>query len=410
MAIVKPFLCVHPSDGHYEEVSALPYDVFSREEAREEVKDKPYSFLNIDRPETQFSPEQDMYADCVYEKAARMLEAWEQKGILTEEKEACYYIYALTMDGREQNGIVACSSVDDYLTGVIRKHEFTLAEKEMDRIRHVDTCNAQTGPIFLAYRHQDKISSLIAEAKKEAPLFDFISEDGVRHAGWKIDDPAVNAALEKAFSTIPRTYIADGHHRCASAVKVALKRREEKPDYTGNEEFNYFLSILFPDDELCILPYNRVVHDLNGLTEEVFLEKVAEKFEISKSDTDVEPKEKGCCGMYLDKQWYLLKQKTEFVQDDSVEQLDVAFLQREIMEPVLGIADPKKDQRIGFSGGIRGNADLEKRCHTDMKVAFSMYPTSIQELFAVADAQRMMPPKSTWFEPKLRSGLFIHKF
>ncbi|MDO5409137.1 MAG: DUF1015 domain-containing protein [Lachnospiraceae bacterium] len=410
MAIVKPFVCVHPAENHFEEVAALPYDVYSRAEAKAAAAKRPYSFLNIDRPETQFPDEQDMYADCVYEKAASMLQKWQEDGILKQEEEACYFIYSLTMDGREQTGIVGCSSVDDYLNGVIRKHEFTLAEKEQDRIRHVDVCSTQTGPIFLAYRHSEEIRSLIHQVKLTAPLFDFVSEDGVRHAGWKVAEPAVNEALEKAFQEISRTYIADGHHRCASAAKVALKRREENPGYTGKEEFNYFLSILFPDDELKILPYNRVVKDLNGLTTQEFLEKTAEKFNVEKAAEAVNPSEKGTYGMYLDDQWYLLRQRPEFVQADSVEGLDVAYLQRELLTPVLGIKDPKKDCRIAFSGGIRGTGDLEKRCHTDMKVAFSLYPTSIQELFAVADAERMMPPKSTWFEPKLRSGLFLHRF
>lgn len=410
MAIVKPFVCVHPAKGYFEEVAALPYDVYSRAEAKAYVKNRPYSFLNIDRPETQFSDDQDMYADCVYEKASSMLCQWQEDGILEQEEEACYFIYSLTMNGREQTGIVGCCSVDDYLNDVIRKHEFTLAEKELDRIRHVDTCSAQTGPIFLAYRHRDHIRSLIDQVKGTEPLFDFVSEDGVRHAGWKVKDASTNQALEAAFSDISRTYIADGHHRCASAVKVALKRRAEKPDYTGKEEFNYFLSILFSEDELKILPYNRMVKDLNGLTAEEFLKKVEEKFHIKKVSTAVMPTRKGTCGMYLNQHWYLLEQKQEYIQDDCVEGLDVAYLQNELLCPVLGIQDPKTDRRIAFSGGIRGTDDLEKRCQEDMAVAFSMYPTSIQELFAVADADRMMPPKSTWFEPKLRSGLFIHRF
>lgn len=410
MAIVKPFVCVHPALGHYEEVAALPYDVYNRAEAKAFTADKPYSFLNIDRPETQFPDEQDMYADCVYEKAASMLNEWQKDGILKQEEKACYFIYSLTMKGREQTGIVGCSAVDDYLNEVIRKHEFTLEEKELDRIRHVDVCSAQTGPIFLAYRNCEEIRSLVKQVKTGKPMFNFISEDGVCHAGWKVEDDAINQALEAAFARIPRTYIADGHHRCASAVKVALKRRQENPGYTGKEDFNYFLSILFPDDELRILPYNRMVKDLNGLTAEEFLKKVEEKFSIQKFSTIVNPTKKGTYGMYLEHRWYLLKQKTEFIKDDCVKSLDVAYLQNELLDPVLGIKDPKTDHRIEFSGGIRGTEYLAKRCNADMKVAFSLYPTSIQELFSVADADRMMPPKSTWFEPKLRSGLFIHRF
>ena len=410
MAIIKPFVCVHPAKGYFEEVAALPYDVYSRAEAKDFVADRPRSCLNIDRPETQFADNQDMYADCVYEKASSMLRKWQDDGILEQEENACYFIYSLTMNGREQTGIVGCSSVDDYLNDVIRKHEFTLAEKEEDRIRHVDVCSAQTGPIFLAYRHREDIRSLVNQVKQTEPLFDFVSEDGVRHAGWKVADPSVNQAMEAAFADIPRTYIADGHHRCASAVKVALKRRAEKPDYTGREEFNYFLSILFPDDELKILPYNRMVKDLNGMTADEFLHKLEEKFHIKKVSTAVHPRKKGTCGMYLNGRWYLLEQKQEYVSKDCVEGLDVAYLQNEVLSPVLGIQDPKTDHRIEFSGGIRGTDYLEKRCRNDMAAAFSMYPTSIRELFAVADADRMMPPKSTWFEPKLRSGLFIHRF
>lgn len=410
MAIVKPFVCVHPAGGYYEEVAALPYDVYSRAEAKAFTENRPHSFLNIDRPETQFPDDQDMYADCVYEKASSMLKKWQDDGILEQEEEACYFIYSLTMNGREQTGIVGCSCVDDYLNNVIRKHEFTLAEKELDRIRHVDVCSAQTGPIFLAYRHRDDIRGLVNQVKASEPLFDFVSEDGVRHAGWKVSDSAVNKALEAAFADIPRTYIADGHHRCASAVKVALKRREEKKAYTGKEEFNYFLSILFPDDELKILPYNRLVKDLNGMSAGDFLKKVEEKYYIQKVSTAVHPRKKGTCGMFLEGCWYLLEQRPEYVKDDCVEGLDVAYLQNELLSPILGIHNPKTDHRIEFSGGIRGTDYLEKRCRTDMAAAFSMYPTSIQELFAVADSDRMMPPKSTWFEPKLRSGLFIHRF
>jgi uncharacterized protein (DUF1015 family) len=410
MATVKPFKCLHPAKGYFEQVAALPYDVYTREEARAQVQGKPWSFLNIDRPETQFPEEFDMYAPAVYEKAAQMLNSWEEQGILTEEQEPCYYIYTLTMDGREQNGIVGCCAVDDYLDGTIRKHEFTLAKKEEDRIRHVATTGAQTGPIFLAYRHREDLKSIIARIKQEEPLFSFVSEDGIGHAGWMVKDPAVNEQIRKAFCETPRTYIADGHHRCASAVKVALARREEHPDYTGEEEFNYFLSILFPDDELCILPYNRLVKDTNGLSTEKFLEEVGKRFLVEQCQEQVAPTQKGTFGMYLDDRWYLLRAKPELAGADAVAALDVSYLQKHFLEEILGIHDPKNDPRISFAGGIRGITYLEQRCHEDMRLAVSMYPTSIQELFAVADAELMMPPKSTWFEPKLRSGLFIHRF
>ncbi len=410
MAKIKPFICVHPNKDFYSKIAALPYDVYNREEAKSVAVQQPFSFLNIDRPETQFLDSQDMYADCVYEKASELLQEWLRKEYFVEESTACYYIYSLTMNGREQTGVVACSAVDDYLNNVIRKHEFTLAEKEIDRIRHVDTCSAQTGPIFLTYRHKKEIRDIVNEIKKDTPLFDFTSEDGVRHAGWKVSDTCVNDMLTRAFDEIPNTYIADGHHRCASAVKVALKRREKNPQYTGKEEFNYFLSILFPDDELSILPYNRMVKDLNGMTEGEFLARVEEKFDVVSSDVIVTPSVKGEYGMCLDGKWYRLRQKERFLQKDIVESLDVSYLQNELLEPVLGIVDPKTDSRIAFAGGIRGTEYLQERCEQDIKVAFSVYPTSIRELFSVADAEKMMPPKSTWFEPKLRSGLFIHRF
>lgn len=410
MATVKPFRCLHPAEGYFERVAALPYDVYTRAEARAEVLGKPWSFLNIDRPETQFPEDTDMYAPAVYEKAAQMLSEWEKKGVLVEEQEQCYYIYSLTMDGREQNGIVGCCAVDDYLDGTIRKHEFTLAKKEEDRIRHVEACAAQTGPIFLAYRHRDDLKEIIKAVKSEQPMFDYISEDGVRHAGWQVKDAQMNRQICKAFEETPRTYIADGHHRCASAVKVALRRRAEHPGYTGKEEFNYFLSILFSDDELCILPYNRLVKDINGMDTETFLEKVQKRFLIEKRDALVTPEEKGTFGLYLDHTWYLLRVKAALAGGDEVASLDVSYLQRYFLEEILNIHDPKNDPRISFAGGIRGTAYLAKRCQEDMRLAVSMYPTSISELLAVADAGKMMPPKSTWFEPKLRSGLFIHKF
>lgn len=410
MATVMPFRCIHPAEGYFEQVAALPYDVYTRAEARQEVQGKPWSFLNIDRPETQFPEDADMYAPAVYEKAAQMLSEWERKGILTEEREVCYYIYSLTMDGREQNGIVACSAVDDYLDGTIRKHEFTLAKKEEDRIHHVEACSAQTGPIFLTYRHRDDLKEIIRNVKSEPPMFDYVSEDGVRHAGWQVKDQQINGKICQAFKEIPRTYIADGHHRCASAVKVALKKREEQPDYTGEEEFNYFLSILFADDELCILPYNRLVKDTNGMDTQTFLKQVQKYFLLEKGEGVVTPAEKGTFGLYLDDVWYLLRVKPELAGTDAVGVLDVSYLQKYFLEEILHINDPKNDPRISFAGGIRGTEYLVLRCHEDMRLAVSMYPTSIGELLAVADAQKMMPPKSTWFEPKLRSGLFIHRF
>ena len=409
MAVIKAFECIRPDEKVADRVAALPYDVYNREEALNEVEREPLSFLAIDRAETQFDSSVDTYADCVYDKARELLDSRIADGTFITDTDKAYYVYELTMNGRTQTGIAACASIDDYNNNIIKKHENTRADKEQDRINHVDRCSAQTGPIFLAYRADEVIRNEVAKAKETKPLYSFHAPDGIRHQVYKISNAQSVENIEKAFAGIDDIYIADGHHRAASAVKVGLKRREEHPDYTGEEEFNYFLSVLFPDEELMIMPYNRVVKDLNGYSKEEFIKKIEEKFEIEESAAAVEPAYKAEFGMYLDEKWYKLKAKKDILSDDPVDGLDVAILQNNLLEPVLGIHDPKTDKRIDFVGGIRGLLELEKRCHTDCVLAFSMYPTSIAELFAVADAGRLMPPKSTWFEPKLRSGLFIHK-
>lgn len=409
MAVIKAFECIRPDEKVADRVAALPYDVYNREEALKEVEREPLSFLAIDRAETQFDSSVDTYADCVYDKARELLDSRIADGTFITDTDKAYYVYELTMNGRTQTGIAACASIDDYNNNIIKKHENTRADKEQDRINHVDRCSAQTGPIFLAYRADEVIRNEVAKAKETKPLYSFTSPDGIRHQVYKISNAQSVENIEKAFAGIDDIYIADGHHRAASAVKVGLKRREEHPDYTGEEEFNYFLSVLFPDEELMIMPYNRVVKDLNGYSKEEFIKKIEEKFEIEESAAAVESAYKAEFGMYLDEKWYKLKAKKDILSDDPVDGLDVAILQNNLLEPVLGIHDPKTDKRIDFVGGIRGLLELEKRCHTDCVLAFSMYPTSIAELFAVADAGRLMPPKSTWFEPKLRSGLFIHK-
>ena len=402
MADIRPFPAIRPAKGKEADIAALPYDVYSRAEAREAVKDRPLSFLRIDRAETQLPEDMDLYDSRVYEKAK------EPDGDFVQDEKPCYYLYELTMNGRSQTGIVACASVDDYLENRIKKHENTRREKEEDRVRHVDVCGAQTGPIFLAYRGREDLKKLVEREKQKEPLFDFVSEDGIRHRGWRISGPAELQAIRQAFADMDALYIADGHHRAASAVRVGVKRRQEHPGYTGEEEFNYFLSVIFPDDELLIMDYNRVVKDLNGLSPEEFLEKLGEFFEIRKLPEAAHPGRKGEIALFLEEQWYLLTLKEQYADSDPVEGLDVSLLQKLVLGPVLGIQDPKTDKRIDFVGGIRGLSELERRVHTDMKAAFAMYPTSIGELFAVADAGRLMPPKSTWFEPKLRSGLFIH--
>ena len=410
MAVIRPFECVRPEKSIAGRVAALPYDVYDSKEAREVVAKEPLSFLKIDRAETQFDEQVDMYSQEVYQKAHDMLMEAIDDGTFITDSDKAYYVYELTMDGRTQTGIAACASIDDYLNNVIKKHENTRADKEQDRINHVDACGAQTGPIFLAYRANEVINGEVAKAKKKEPLYSFTSDDGIRHQVWKISDEASVGNIEDAFAGISQIYIADGHHRAASAVKVGLKRRESNPGYTGDEEFNYFLSVLFPDEELMIMPYNRVVKDLNGMSEEEFVARIKEKFIVNESSTQVSPAKKGEFGMYLGKKWYTLTAREEILSNDPVDGLDVAVLQNNVLEPLLGIHDPKTDKRIDFVGGIRGLSELERRCSEDCVLAFSMYATSISELFAVADAGLLMPPKSTWFEPKLRSGLFIHRF
>ncbi len=409
MADIRPFFCIRPCREKADKIAALPYDVYNRKEAKQAVAGNLDSFLNIDRPETQFPDDVDLYDERVYQKAHDMLWAQIADGSFVRDDKKCYYIYELTMHGRTQTGIVACASIDDYENQVIKKHENTRAEKEADRIRHVDVCNAQTGPIFLAYRSDETIRRAVAEAASQEPVYDFVSEDGIRHRVFAVcDDERIESVL-KAFGAMQSIYIADGHHRAASAVKVGLKRRKEHPGYTGEEEFNYFLCVLFPDDQLMIMDYNRVVKDLNGLTEEEFLEKAGSIFEVKKIDRQERvPKKKGDFSMYLGGGWYRCSVKAEDLPADPVKSLDVSLLQDLLLEPVLGIHDPKTDERIDFVGGIRGLDELERRVEGDCAAAFAMYPTDIFELFAVADAGLLMPPKSTWFEPKLRSGLFIH--
>ena len=409
MATIKPFRAYRPKKGLEAQIAALPYDVYNREEACTVVKGKPLSFLNIDRAETQFDASVGTYDDVVYQKAHDLLWEMIERGDFVQEEKPVYYLYELTMNGRVQTGIVACASVEDYQNQIIKKHENTRADKELDRIRHVETCKAQTGPIFLAYRANNILREIILRTKNGEALYDFTTQDGIPHCVWVIDNDSDIAAIQNTFAQIGQIYIADGHHRCASAVKVGLRRREQNPAYTGAEEFNYFLSVLFADEELMIMDYNRVVKDLNNLSKAAFLEGIGKVFDIvEKGEKCRKPAKKGQVAMFFDSIWYLLDVKEAYQSDDPVEGLDVAVLQKYILSPLLGIEDPKTDKRIDFVGGIRGMEELERRVNTDAKVAFAMYPTSIDELFHVADANMLMPPKSTWFEPKLRSGLFIH--
>ena len=417
MAVIRPFRAVRPFAGFAADIAALPYDVYTREEARIYAASRPLSFLNIDRPETQFSPSFDMYSPEAYEKARDMIESEVRNGLFITEEKPCYYLYELTMNGRAQTGLVALSSVDDYLNGVCKKHENTVLEKEQDRINHIDITSAQTGPIFLAYRNSPSVNEIVSRIKNDEPVYDFVSDDGIRHRVWVISGDDDVMRLTSLFADIPNTYIADGHHRAASAVKVALKRREAHPGYTGDEEFNYFLSVIFPDDQLMIMDYNRIVFGLNGHTPEEFMDLIRVHFDIAQIGGAKKPERKSDISMYLGSSWYTLTVK-EAVRSgrasDPVASLDVSVLQDLVLADILGIADPRTDKRIKFVGGIRGIDILEKTVREydssggDNAVAFAMFPTSIAELLHVADAGLLMPPKSTWFEPKLRSGLFIH--
>lgn len=404
MAKIKPFEAYMPSLGLEKEIAALPYDVYNREEAKKVVLANPGSFLRIDRAESNFSDDVSTYDECVYNKANELIQSWIEEGRFVKSNKACFYLYQQIMDGRCQTGIVACASVMDYQNNIIKKHENTLEAKEQDRIRHIDVTNMQTGPIFLAFRSNELIDKLIEETTNTTAYFDFVSEDGIGHKVWIIDDESKMQLIEDFFTSLNAIYIADGHHRCASACKIGAKRHEDGKD----KESDYFLSVLFPENQLKIMDYNRVVKDLNGYSTEEFLEELESYFYIGASDIPVKPSHKGQIGMLLDGQWFSLEIKIEFTSEDAVDGLDVSLLQKYVLDGMLDIKDPKNDKRIDFVGGIRGLEELERRCKSDCLLAFAMYPTDIKELFAVADDGRLMPPKSTWFEPKLRSGLFLH--
>ena len=413
MITVKPFKALRPSVELADKCAALPYDVMSSDEAREMVKGNPYSFLHIDKAEIDLDKSIDIYDERVYAKARENLVELEKNGVYINDTDDRYYFYRQIMDGRAQTGIVGCASIDDYIENRIKKHEFTRADKEIDRIKHVDICSAHTGPIFLAYKDSAELDEIIANETNKAPIYDFVAEDGVQHTVWGTTDKSVDLRIAEIFSTLDALYIADGHHRAASAVKVGTKRRAENPAYTGEEEFNYFLSVIFPAKALKIMDYNRLIKDLNGMSSDEFLKVVSEKIgEVTpyKGEGQCRPSERHSVGMYLDGQWYLVKFFDSICNaDNPVEKLDCAILQNNLLKPILGIEDPRSDKRIDFAGGIRGLKYLEERCNEDMKLAIAMYPTSLDELMAVADSGNVMPPKSTWFEPKLRSGLLIHK-
>ena len=421
MAVFRPFEAVRPTQGAASQVAALPYDVMSSAEARAMAEDEPYSFLHIDRAEIDLPEGTDIYSDEVYETARDNLMSFKKYGILFRDTRPGYYIYREIMGERSQTGIVGCASIDEYLNGTIKKHELTVEEKETDRIRHVDACDANTGVIFLAFRGSPSIEKRMkAVMSGEMPLYDFVSDDGVVHTIWKVEDETSIALFERAFEKVPCFYIADGHHRAASAVRVGLDRRKAYPGFTGEEEYNYFLACAFPASELSIWDYNRVVRDLAGMSPDVFLDRLERNFEIKpmpyvKSDDPyaleaARPKAVHEIALYLSGKWYMLKARPiAFDPSDPVSRLDVEILQEKVLAPLLKITSPRTDKRIEFVGGIRGLTELVRKVDEGCAAAFAMYPTTMEDLMAIADAGRIMPPKSTWFEPKLRSGLFIHE-
>ncbi len=413
MAIIKPFKAVRPKPEVANQVASLPYDVMNRAEARQMAKSA-NSFLHVSRAEIDFNDLVDEHSQQVYDKACENFNRLIGDGILIQDQQPCYYIYAQTMNGRRQFGLVACSSIEDYFNDVIKKHEFTRPEKEKDRIEHMLAVEAHVGPIFLTYPENNKIDDIVNKVvNNEHALYDFTAEDNVQHTAWKIsDEETVNQITEIFQQEIPYTYIADGHHRTASAAKVGKQLKDENPNHTSNEEYNFFLSVLFPANQLAIMDYNRVVKDLNGLNETDFLNKVSENFEIAESTLEtVKPTELHQFGMYLNKKWYALKSKPGTFTNDPIGILDVTILSENILSPILNIKDQRTDKRIDFVGGIRGIKELQDRVDRgDATIAFALYPVSLQQLIDIADSGKVMPPKSTWFEPKLRDGLFSHLF
>ena len=412
MAVFKAFRALRPAPEKAAKVAALPYDVVDRQEAKAIGDKNPDSFLHVDRAEMDLPDETDLYDSSVYAKARENLHNMEADGTMIQDEAPCYYIYELTRKGKTQTGLAGCCSIDDYLNDVVKKHELTREDKEQDRIRHVDVCDANTGPIYLACKYPQELLDLMTQWKEShEPVYDFVADDEIGHRVWVIDGEKEKQIIADRFANISAVYIADGHHRAASAVKVGLKRRQEHPDYKGDEEFNFFLSVVFPYDQLTILAYNRVVHDLNGMDEHAYIASLKFNFELMlMPGFPCKPVEKHCIGMYTGGQWYHLKAWEDICKDkDVVGQLDVSILQDKVLSPILGIGDPRTDKRIRFVGGSHKLTELAQLADATGGVAFAMYPTSMEDLMKIADEGKLMPPKSTWFEPKLRSGLFIHK-
>jgi uncharacterized protein (DUF1015 family) len=410
MAVFRPFKAFRPTKEHAAEVAAKPYDVLNSEEAREEVKGHPLSFLHVGKPEVDLDPSINLYDPMVYQKGKDNLHKLIDEGVLVQDQNEYFYIYAQTMDGRTQYGLVGCASVNDYWDDIIKKHEKTRKDKEQDRSEHVRVTNAHTGPIFLTYRDVDEINSMVSKVVAAPPENDIVTQDGIRHQTWLIKDTAMIKTIYEILDKVDYLYVADGHHRSAAAGIVGRERQKANPNHTGDEEYNFFLAVLFPASHLFIMDYNRVIKDLNGLTQEEFLNRLTKHFSFEKVDEQYKPTQKGEMGMYMGGQWYKVSTEKSLLDNhDPVERLDVAILQKYVLDEILGIEDPRTSKRVDFVGGIRGLGELEKRVNSgEMILAFSMYPTSVEELMSIADAGKIMPPKSTWFEPKLRDGLFVH--
>jgi uncharacterized protein (DUF1015 family) len=409
MAIVRPFRGLRPRPDLAEKVASPPYDVLDSDEAREMVRDNPLSFLRVVKPEVDLDPDVDLYSDRVYQQGARNLRRLMEEGHMIQDDKPLFYFYRQVMGDHSQVGLVACVSAEDYERNVIKKHEHTREAKERDRVRHIEAQNAQAGPVFLTYEDAAGLNALQKEVCATDPVYDFTAPDGVRHTMWLVEEAGDIEKIIRVFSDVPTLYVADGHHRSAAGTIVARKRREKNENHTGGEEYNYFLAVLFPKSHMKILPYNRVVSDLAGMSPDGFLKRVSESFEVTEAE-EKSPSSPLHYSMYLDGRWYGLTPKEgTFDADDPVASLDASVLQENLLAPVLGIENPRKDERIDFVGGIRGTDELERRVDSGRcKVAFSLYPTTVDQLLAVAESGRVMPPKSTWFEPKLRSGMVIH--
>ena len=409
MSKFRPFRAIRPLPEDAKQVASRPYDVLNSDEARLEAADNPISFLRVIKPEIDLPSDSDPYGEEVYRQGLAKLTEFKELGILVQDPEAFFYVYRLTMDGRTQTGIVGCCDYQEYYDGSIKKHELTRTAKENDRVRHVETQNANAEPVFFSYRGKPGIDALVNEVTRSPIEYDFVAEDGIRHELWVVRDRRLIENFESGFAEVPALYVADGHHRTAAAARVGQMRKEDNYDHTGEEEYNFFMAVLFSDDQLKIFDYNRVVRDLNGISQESFLSAIKQSFEISAIDGELAPTEKGTFSMYLGGVWYRLKANKEKLTSSPKEGLDVTYLSDEVLEPILGISDLRNDLRIDFVGGIRGLGELERRVDSgEMAVAFALFPVSMEELLAIADAGEIMPTKTTWFEPKLRSGLFIH--